>query len=118
MTATSVPSVAASSSRTQHKGNPVEKLCTKSAGGISREEAELRWFASLLWRAFPEARSERELSELAAEVLTTSRRPIHWKTVRNWLRAEATPHFRYYIPVIAMAGAESIFEIIDAEDAA
>lgn len=85
---------------------------------MSPEEAERHWFASLLWRAFPEARSENELSELVAEVLTTERRRIHPKTVRNWLRCENTPHFRYVIRILALAGAESIFEIIDVEDAA
>lgn len=79
------------------------------------EDFERRWFASLLWGAFPEARSEHELSEMAAEVLSSDRRPVHPRTVRNWLRCENAPHFRYVPQVIALAGAESVFQLIDPE---
>lgn len=95
----------------------MEKSFRKSRGAISPEEAERRWFAGLLWKAFPEARSENELAELVAEVLATERRPINPRTVRNWLRCENSPHFRYVMRVLAMAGAESLFQIIDAENA-
>ncbi len=79
------------------------------------EEAERAWFAGLLWRAFPEARSENELAELAAEVLTSDSRPVTSRTVRNWLRRENAPHFRYVLKVIALVGAESVFQVIDPE---
>lgn len=79
------------------------------------EDAEREWFASLLWRAFPEARSENELAELAAEVLTSDRRPVTPRTVRNWLRCENSPHFRYVLRVIALVGAEAVFQVIDPE---
>lgn len=82
---------------------------------LAPEEAERRWFAGLLWKAFPDARSENELSELVSEVLTTDLRPVHPKTVRNWLRCDNSPHFRYVMQVVAMAGAECLFEIIDGE---
>ncbi|PHS21768.1 MAG: hypothetical protein COA84_15220 [Robiginitomaculum sp.] len=81
------------------------------------EQKELKWFAGLLWKSFPEANSAEELSDLVAEVLTTDKRPVNPKTVRNWLALDHTPHFRYVFKVIAMAGAESLFEIIDAEAA-
>lgn len=82
---------------------------------MTPEEAELAWFAGLLWRAFPEARSENHLCELVAETLTTDKRPLHPKTVRNWARRLNSPHFRYVIRIVALAGAESVFEIIDPE---
>lgn len=97
-----------------YRSEPVEKLYRKST---CREENERRWFAGLLWRAFPEAISQEELAELVADVLTTDKRPVHPKTVRNWLNLDHAPHFRYVIRVIAMAGAESLFDIIDAEAA-
>ena len=99
----------------KHKGEYVEKLYRNC---ITAEEAERKWFAGLLWKAFPEARSEEELAELVSEVLATDRRPVHPKSVRNWLRLNNAPHFRYVMRVIAMAGAESLFQIIDCEDAA
>ena len=92
----------------------MEKLCRKSS---IPEETERKWFAGLLWKAFPEATSFEELADLVAEVLTTEQRSVNPKTVRNWLNLDHTPHFRYVIRVIAMAGAESLFEIIDAEAA-
>lgn len=87
----------------------------KFAGAVTAEDAERAWFASLLWRAFPEATSENELAEAAAEVLTSDRRPVTPRTVRNWLRRENSPHFRYVLSVIAMVGAEAVFQMIDPE---
>lgn len=118
MTATSVLSAHSECSLRhgkKHRGNSVEKLYRNC---ITAEEAERKWFAGLLWKAFPEARSEEELSDLVAKVLTTDQRPVHPKTVRNWLRLNNAPHFRYVMRVIAMAGAESLFQIIDREDTA
>lgn len=87
----------------------------KSVSALSPEDAEREWFAGLLWKAFPEATSENDLAEMAAEVLTTDCRPVTSRTVRNWLRRENSPHFRYVLRVIALAGTESIFQIIDPE---
>jgi len=87
----------------------------KCSGSLSPEEAERAWFAGLLWRAFPEARSENDLAELAAEVLTSDKRPVTARTVRNWLRRENAPHFRYVLRVIALVGAEAVFQVIDPE---
>lgn len=91
---------------------PIEKTFRN---GMTAEEAERRWFAELLWKAFPEARSENQLAELVAEVLTTERRPINPRTVRNWLRCENAPHFRYVTRVLALAGAECLFDLFDPE---
>ncbi|SDX89850.1 hypothetical protein SAMN05444336_11297 [Albimonas donghaensis] len=81
----------------------------------SGEDSERAWFADLLRRAFPEAGSENELAELAAEVLSHDGRPVHARTVRNWLRCENAPHFRYVLRVIAMAGAETVFAVLEPE---
>ena len=102
------------SSQNLYRSEPLEKLCRKSS---IPEEIERKWFAGLLWKAFPEANSLEELADLVAEVLTTDKRPVNPKTVRNWLNLDHAPHFRYVIRVIALAGAESLFEIIDAEAA-
>lgn len=87
----------------------------KSRSAVSPEDAEREWFASLLWKAFPEARSENDLAEIAAKVLTKDGRQVEPRTVRNWLRCENAPSFRYVIRVIAIAGAESVFQIISPE---
>lgn len=102
-------------SQGHHGATGLEMSFRKSAGGVSPQDAERAWFARLLWRAFPEARSENELADLAAEVLTSGKRPVTARTVRNWLRCENTPHFRYVLQVVALAGAESVFEILDPE---
>lgn len=96
----------------EDRPRPIEK---SFRNGMTAEDAERRWFAGLLWKAFLEARSENDLAEMVAEVLTTERRPIHPRTVRNWLRCENSPHFRYVLRVLALAGAESVFEIFDPE---
>lgn len=87
----------------------------KSSSALSPQDAEREWFAGLLRKAFPEAESDNHLAELVAEVLTTEHRPVDPRTVRNWLACENSPHFRYVIRVIALAGAESLFQIIDPE---
>lgn len=87
----------------------------KSRSTLTAEEAERDWFAGLLWKAFPEAVSENELAEIASEVLTSDQRPVNPRTVRNWLRRENTPHFRYVLRVIALVGAEAVFQVIDPE---
>lgn len=82
---------------------------------LTAEAAERAWFAGLLWRAFPEASTENELSQIVASVLTSDRRPVEARTVRNWLRQENAPHFRYVLAVIALVGAEAVFQMIDPE---
>lgn len=100
----------------QRRGNGVEKSCRKcSRSGGGQMDRERAWFASLMWRAFPEATSEHELATLVAEVLTTDRVPVHPRTVRNWLRCENAPGFHYTLRILALAGAERVFEILDPE---
>jgi hypothetical protein len=99
----------------QARGKVLEKSFRKSSSARSAEDAEREWFASLLKSAFPEANSDNELAEIAAEVLTTEKRPVTARTVRNWLGCHNAPHFRYVLKVIALAGTECIFQIIDPE---
>lgn len=101
-------------SRVQHAGE-LSEMSFRKCGAMSPEEAERVWFAGLLWRAFPDARSENDLAELASDVLTSDKRPVTPRTVRNWLRRENAPHFRYVLRVIALVGAEAVFQVIDPE---
>lgn len=82
-------------------------------GGLPSEQEERAWFASLLWKAFPEAASENELAEMAAEVLTSASRPVTARAVKNWLQSKNAPHFRYVLQVLALAGTEAVFDIMD-----
>jgi hypothetical protein len=80
-------------------------------------EPEARaWFVSLLWRAFPEARNEAHLEVLVAEALTSQNTHICQRTVRNWIRQDNTPHFRYLVTLLALAGVESVFQLFDPGD--
>jgi hypothetical protein len=64
--------------------------------------ASRRWFAGLLWRAFPSP-SEHELAVKAARVLDVSPRQV-----RNWLRCEHDASLRYVTAVMVIAGAEIV----------
>lgn len=64
------------------------------------ERASRRWFAGLLWRAFPAA-SENELAGRAAKVLNVSERQV-----RNWLRGENDASLKYVTAVALIAGVE------------
>lgn len=66
--------------------------------------ASRKWFAAMLWRAFP-ARSENELADTAARALDVSPRQV-----KNWLRCEHDASLRYVTAVMLLAGAESIFD--------
>lgn len=79
---------------------------------LSSEEAERKWFAALLWQAFPMCRSENELCERAAKVLSRKSRPVTARAVKNWLRCDNTPHFRYVLTVYALAQGERIAKAI------
>lgn len=85
----------------------MEKLCQKCA---NPEEISRELFARLLWSLFPKARSENELAELVAEMLGGANLPIHSKTVRNWLRCDNAPAFRYIMFVISVTGPEALFD--------
>jgi hypothetical protein len=113
MVGRSVAACGASSAVQRQIGTPSSEM--SFGKHLTPEEAERAWFASLLWRAFPEARSENELCEIAAEVLTKAKRPVTSRTIRNWLRRENTPHYRFVLAVIALVGAEAVFQILDPE---
>jgi hypothetical protein len=66
-----------------------------------------RWFAAMLWRAFPAA-SERDLSLKAARVLDVSPRQVI-----HWLRCEHDASLRYVTAVMAIAGAEVVFGLVE-----
>lgn len=77
-------------------------------GDLTTEEAERMWFADLLRQAFPMCRSENEICERASKVLSRNSRPVTPRAVKNWLRCENTPHFRYVLTVYALAMAEKV----------
>lgn len=55
------------SSRAKHGTGGMEMSFRKLH--LSPEDAERAWFAGLLWKAFPDATSESELAEMAADIL-------------------------------------------------
>ncbi|QPM89362.1 hypothetical protein PSAL_005780 [Pseudooceanicola algae] len=57
-----------------------------------------RWFAALLWLAFPGA-SERDVARRASGVLEVSERQVI-----NWLRCENDAALRYVTAVMVLAG--------------
>nr|WP_306133349.1 hypothetical protein [Roseivivax marinus] len=57
-----------------------------------------KWFARLLWKAFPGA-SEREVAKQAAAVLDVSERQVI-----NWLRCENDAGVTYTTAVMILAG--------------
>lgn len=84
-----------------------EKHVTFGGNNPSRTDvghAARKWFAALLWRAFPGCRSENEIAERAARVLDVSDRQV-----RNWLRCENDAGVRYVFAVLTIAGAQIVF---------
>ncbi len=71
---------------------------------LTHPKASRRWFAALLWRAFP-SRSAGDLAERAAPVLGVSTRQV-----RNWLDGEHSAALPHVLAVIAIAGAEVVFK--------
>lgn len=62
--------------------------------------ASRRWFAELLWRAFPGA-SEHEVAQAAAAALGVSQRAVVY-----WLRGENSASLQYVTAVMLIAGVE------------
>lgn len=88
----------------KHGANAVKNL----AGNIEdHAKASRRWFAALLWRAFPSP-SEHDLALKAARVLDVSPRQV-----RNWLRCEHDASLRYVSAVMMIAGCEVVFRQIE-----
>ncbi len=80
----------------------------KNPAGFSPDaRSSGRWFANLLWRAFP-APSEHELAEKAARALDVSPRQV-----KNWLRCEHSPAWKYVSAVLLISGAEIVFGRIE-----
>lgn len=64
------------------------------------ETASRRWFAALLWKAFPSP-SEHEIALKAARVLDVSPRQV-----QNWLRCNNDASLKYVTAVALIAGVE------------
>ncbi|MBI6628346.1 hypothetical protein [Pontibaca salina] len=71
-----------------------------ASNSVDHETASRRWFAALLWRAFPSS-SEHEISHKAARVLDVSPRQV-----QNWLRCNNDASLRYVTAVALIAGVE------------
>lgn len=100
----SLSSFGLSSARDKHGASAVKN----PAGNFDdHARASRRWFAALLWRAFP-APSENELAQRAARALDVSPRQV-----KNWLRCEHDASLRYVLAVMAIAGAEVVFSRIE-----
>jgi hypothetical protein len=82
----------------------VKNLAGNGDGARGMNSAPRKWFSAMLWRAFP-ARSEAELSEVAARALGCSARQV-----KNWLRCENDASLSYVVQVLAIAGAEVVFQ--------
>ena len=80
------------------------------------EEIEREKFSRLLWKLFPSARSENYLADCVAELLCSAGLPTHPRTVRNWLRCENAPAFRYVMFVISVTGPEALVDFDEEDD--
>jgi hypothetical protein len=85
-------------------------------GEFPPEHVVLSRWAALLRCAFPEAVSEHDLCVRVARTLSRRGRRVTERAVRNWLRGENAPHFRYVLTVLALAGAEAAFRVLDPEE--
>lgn len=88
------------------------RSCRNVRRHLTTDDAECEWIARMLWKAFPEARSENDLAELVSSHFTRRGRDVTKRTVRYWLSQETTPHWRYVVELMALAGAERAFELI------
>lgn len=70
--------------------------------GADHQWKSRKWFADLLWRAFPSV-SENELASKAARALDCSPRQV-----RNWLRCEHDAGLQYVTAVLILAGFETL----------
>jgi hypothetical protein len=80
------------------------KLCSYSS--IRDERSRRRWFADLLWRAFPGA-SMREKALRASPVLGLTARQIE-----NLMEMRHDAKLGTILMVLAITGAENIFDIV------
>ncbi|EBA17425.1 hypothetical protein RSK20926_06802 [Roseobacter sp. SK209-2-6] len=75
---------------------------TKDTGASAR-----KWFAELLWVAFP-SQSERELRAEASRTLGCSERQVG-----NWLNCENDASLSVVVSVLIVAGAEVVFQKLE-----
>lgn len=64
-----------------------------------------------LWRAFPEATSEAELSEMASPYFRNLAgpkvgQPIDPRTIRYWLKGDTLPRTQHFAVLAGMVGAD------------
>lgn len=89
--------------------NPPPQLSPRfQARSCRKAQEDLSWFVRAMKRAFPEARSDHELSEKVAEFLSKDGHEVTPRAVRYWLREETAPHFNYVFPILVLAGAEAV----------
>lgn len=71
------------------------------------ETARRRWFADLIWRAFP-GDSARAKAQVAAPVLGLTPRQVE-----NLLKGQHNAKLGTILKVLTVAGADAIFDIIE-----
>ena len=96
--------------RTEHANELGARRVKSPAYSTDQAQAARKWFAAMLWRAFP-SRSENELAEKASAALGVSPRQV-----KNWLRHEHCAALKYVVAVIAIAGAEVVFQRMEAAE--
>ncbi len=73
--------------------------------------------ARCLWRAFPEARSENHLSELAEQaLLRESGQRMTARGIRKWLSGDTMPQARNIAALAVLIGAEAVMDAIFGKD--
>lgn len=86
--------------------NAQGRVSRSNLTGAAHKTTSRRWFAALLWKAFP-AKSEREVARRAAPVLDVSERQVI-----NWLRCENDAGVSYVTAVLILAGAGAVLDPI------
>lgn len=84
----------------------------KPCRNVPTADDDMTRFTACLWRAFPGAWSENRLADDAARFLSKEGRRVDPKTVRNWLRGETTPHYRYVTRVLAKLEDDEVLAVI------
>lgn len=100
-----VPASAVPSSHKEHGGYALKNLAQNK---VDQEgTASRRFFAAMLWRAFP-GPSENAVAKKAHRALGVSERQV-----KNWLRCENSAPVNAVLSVLAIAGAEIVFKHIE-----
>ena len=88
-------------------GKNLSRNAAMPKGADAHVRASRRWFAGLLWRAFP-APSAAALAERAHKVLGVSERQV-----RNWLDERNDAGLSHITAVMLIAGCEVVFRQIE-----